>query len=270
MTSRRPRTHLSPSRRVRLLVVSAPAVLTLVVGCTPSDSSADQEQAQDPSLPLALIYNGPQGCDDCAPTIAKVLQNAPHPFRTKYVGPGTGTDLDADTLATASLYVQPGGGQDLESSFDDLEGVSDDLREWVRNGGSYLGLCFGGYLAGKDPGFDLLPAEVRGYTDTDGATVHDDRDTVIDVTYRGQKRHMYFQDGPAFTVAPNSPGVDVLATYSNETAAVLVPPFGKGKVGVSGPHPEADQDWYDNAGIDNPDGVRPDIANDLIETTIRR
>jgi hypothetical protein len=50
----------------------------------------------------------------------------------------------------------------------------------------------------------------------------------------------------------------------------MVAPYGKGMVGVSGPHPEADQSWYDNADLVNPDGIRPDIAYDLVETTTRR
>lgn len=99
--------------------------------------------------------------------------------------------------------------------------------------------------------------------------MHDERDAIVDVTYRGPNRHMYFQDGPAFTVDPDT-DANVLATYSNGYAAVMVAPYGKGMVGVSGPHPEADQSWYDNADLVNPDGIRPDIAYDLVETTTRR
>lgn len=238
-------------------------MLATVLGCTPRTESPDRQ------LPLALIYNGPQGCNDCAPTIATLLQNAPRPFRTRYVGPGTGNPLTAELLATASLYVQPGGGQDLESSWADLSGSADDLRAWIRDGGSYLGLCFGAYLAGTDPGFDLLSTPVQGYTDTPGASVTDERDAVIDVTYRGHERHMYFQDGPAFAVEPPT-DANVLATYSNGYAAVMVVPYGKGMVGISGPHPEADQSWYENAELVNPDGIQPDIAYDLIEKTTRR
>jgi hypothetical protein len=70
---------------------------------------------------------------------------------------------------------------------------------------------------------------------------------------------MYFQDGPAFAVGPDT-DANVLATYSNGYAAVMVVPYGKGMVGVSGPHPEADQSWCDNADLVNPDGIRPDMC----------
>lgn len=218
--------------------------------------------------PLALVYNGPQGCDDCAPTIATVLQNSPRNYRVEYVGPGTGTELTAATLARAELYVQPGGGSDLEGTWSDLEPSADDLREWVRHGGSYLGLCFGAYLAGSNPGLDLLPGDAYGWAGSKGSTVPDDRDTVIPVTWRGEARHMYFQDGPGFTLNASADAT-VLATYPDGTPAVLVTGYGKGRVGVAGPHPEADRSWYTEKGLSNPDGYSSDLAMDLITTTTR-
>ncbi|WP_240498141.1 hypothetical protein [Williamsia sp. 1135] len=68
---------------------------------------------------------------------------------------------------------------------------------------------------------------------------------------------------------PNS-NAEVLATYPNGIAAVMVAPYGQGKVGVSGPHPEADQSWYDEADLENPDRIRTDIAYELIEKTTGR
>lgn len=217
--------------------------------------------------PLALIYNGPQGCDDCAPTIASVLRKAKRPFRVAYVGPGTGRELNADILRQATLYVQPGGGSDLETTWNDLEPAADDLRAWVKAGGSYLGLCFGAYLAGSNPGLGLLPGDTFGWAGSEGSTVPDDRDTVIPVTWRGSERHMYFQDGPGFRLK-KSADATVLATYPNGVPAALVATYGKGRVGVSGPHPEATRTWYENADLENPDGYRLDLAHDLIEATV--
>jgi len=61
----------------------------------------------------------------------------------------------------------------------------------------------------------------------------------------------------------------VIATYDTGTAAALVADYGAGRVGVVGPHPEADHSWYDDAGLTNPDGVHPDLGHDLIESTVR-
>ncbi|MFE1932196.1 BPL-N domain-containing protein [Streptomyces sp. NPDC059474] len=249
--------------RRRLLLGVLPAAAALA-GC--GRSSADERSDQPP---LALVYRGPQGCPDCAPTIATLLRQAPQPFRVRYVGPGTRVPLTAEALADAQLYVQPGGGSDLDGAWRDLRGSAKMMRDWVREGGSYLGLCFGAYLAGRNPGFDLLPGDTDGYIDLPDTTVHDQRDTVVPVKWRGKQRHMYFQDGPAFLL-DKAADADVLATYPNGAAAVVVAPYGKGRVGVSGPHPEADRSWYENAGLKNPDGVRPDLAHELIDRTVGR
>ncbi|MFE0020962.1 BPL-N domain-containing protein [Amycolatopsis sp. NPDC059021] len=263
MRGREPGTDDRPSvvDRRRLLFGILPAAALLAAGCARSEA---EERSVEP--PLALVYSGPQGCPDCAPTIAALLRRAPKPFRVEYVGPGTGTPLTATALAGADLYVQPGGGADLDGTWRHLRDSAGVIRDWVRDGGSYLGLCFGAYLAGREPGFDLLPGDTRGYTSTPGASVPDGRDTVVEVGWRGKPRHMYFQDGPAF-VLDKGADATVLATYPNGTAAVVVAPYGKGRVGVSGPHPEADASWYAEKGLSNPDGVHFDLAYELIEAT---
>ncbi|MEV0266928.1 BPL-N domain-containing protein [Streptomyces sp. NPDC050617] len=252
-----------PTRRPLVFIAALVSAALLVAGCA---SSSSAEARQPDERPLAVIYDGPQGCDDCAPAVAKVLREAPQGYRIKFVK----APLKASDLAGAKLYVQPGGGADLERTWQDLKGSADVLRTWVREGGSYLGLCFGAYLAGRDPGFGLLPGDAGGYTDSRGAVVDDDRDTVLKVAWRGKPRHMYFQDGPVFYFdrGADAKGVEVLATYpGNNLPAVAVARYGKGRVGVSGPHPEADASWYERAGLNNPDGVRPDLAYDLIKAT---
>ncbi|WP_245193111.1 BPL-N domain-containing protein [Amycolatopsis alba] len=266
MSGTDPKIIPSPSglSRRRVLLGALPVAALLAVGCGRQALGDEVGRKR-----LALVYNGPQGCTECAPTVAALLRKAPQPFDVKYVGPGTGIPLTAATLAEAQLYVQPGGGADLERTWRDLRGSAQVVRDWVQAGGSYLGLCFGGYLAGSDPGFGLLPGDSYGYAGSPGSTVPDDRDTVLEVTWRGESRHMYFQDGPAFRLNGGADAT-VLATYDNGAAAVVVAPYGKGRVGVSGPHPEADESWYEDAGLTNPDGVRFDLAHELIDTTIGR
>jgi hypothetical protein len=49
---------------------------------------------------------------------------------------------------------------------------------------------------------------------------------------------------------------------------VLVTKYGEGKVGVSGPHPEADYSWYEDEGLENPDGYSTDMIYELITATM--
>lgn len=78
---------------------------------------------------------------------------------------------------------------------------------------------------------------------------------------------MYFQDGPEIRLRPGA-AATVLATYGSGAPAAVVCDYGKGRVGVVGPHPEADQSWYTGAGVPNHDGVHPELGYDLIETTV--
>jgi glutamine amidotransferase-like uncharacterized protein len=77
---------------------------------------------------------------------------------------------------------------------------------------------------------------------------------------------MYFQDGPYFIVRRGASNVRVLATYTNGKVAALVAPYGKGKVGVSGPHPEATASWYAAYHLIDHDGHGADLGHDLIDT----
>ena len=61
----------------------------------------------------------------------------------------------------------------------------------------------------------------------------------------------------------------VLATYTNGTIAALVASYGKGKVGVSGPHPEATAAWYRAYNLANSDGMDADLGYDLIDTLMQ-
>jgi glutamine amidotransferase-like uncharacterized protein len=224
--------------------------------------------ANSVNRPTALVYRGPAGCEGCSEPVAVLLQTAPSPFDVVYCGPDESVELSAQTLSSALLYVQPGGGDDLELAWSHMRRHAGDIRAWVRGGGHYLGICMGGYLAGFDPGIGLLPGDSAEYITAPGATVRTDGDAMVTVSWRGQSRHLYFQDGPYFTLSRNS-GAVVLATYSNGLAAAVVARYGKGSVGVCGPHPEAPSSWYSESGLTNPDGVRLDLGYDLVEATIK-
>lgn len=222
--------------------------------------------------PVALVYRGPAASPGCPEAVAALLESAPSPLRAVYVGPDEDLDVTPESLAGAAVYAQPGGGT-LTAAWRHTRTYAPALREWVAGGGTYLGFCLGAYLAGNDPGYDLLPGQVRQYIATDGATVSDTDETVVEVAWRGARRHMYFQDGSVFSVPRDdwaaADGM-VLARYPNETVAAAVTPYGAGRVGVVGPHPEADESWYRGTRLSNPDGIRFDLGYDLIATATAR
>jgi glutamine amidotransferase-like uncharacterized protein len=217
------------------------------------------------SRPLALVYRGPAGCPGCSEAVAELLHNSQWAFDVQYVGPNERLMLSAATLQAATLYVQPGGDGELSQAYQQLKKHASAIRSYVASGGLYLGICMGGYLAGRTPGFQLLPGDTDQFIASRGANVKTQADTIVKVHWRRQLRSMYFQDGPVFLLDRGATNVTVLARYTNGKIAVLVAPYGKGMVGVSGPHPEATAAWYEASHLVNPEGINADIGHDIID-----
>lgn len=222
--------------------------------------------------PLALVYRGPASSQGIPADTATFLRTCLQHFRVEFCGPHRNDlPINAATLARASLYVQPGGGDDFVGAWRSVKSYAGALREYVLGGGRYLGICMGGYLAGSGPGFNLVPGNCDDYTSTRGAEVHDARNAVITVRWptvgRRTSRKVFYQDGPYFWLHR---GVEarVLARYTNGRIAAMVVPYGDGTVGVSGPHPEANRSWYELAGLRYP-GSTYDLGHELVDTVMR-
>ncbi len=200
--------------------------------------------------PVALVYRGPASLPGCPEAVAELLGASAHGFDVRYVGPDEELPVSAKTLSTADVYAQPGGGT-LSHGYRKLRQHRSEIRGFVRSGGRYLGFCLGGYLAGATPGFGLLPGDTDQYIASSRATVDSDDNALVRVSWRGRQRTLFFQDGPYFWLRSGADAT-VLATYPNGTIAAVVAGFGKGRVGVVGPHPEATDDWFTDAGLTKP------------------
>ncbi|MEV1330374.1 BPL-N domain-containing protein [Micromonospora costi] len=217
--------------------------------------------------PVALVYRGPATLPGCPEAVAALLKSSRWGFDVRYVGPDEDLPLNRRTLAEAALYAQPGGGS-LKRGYRHLKDHRHEIRQFVYTGGRYLGICLGGYLAGATPGFALLPGDTDQYVASAGATIASQNNTTVRVSWRSRRRTLFFQDGPYFWLEPNAEA-DILATYLNGTIAAMVTRFGAGRVGVVGPHPEATDDWYIDAGLPTADRLGADCGRDLIDTVMR-
>jgi glutamine amidotransferase-like uncharacterized protein len=216
----------------------------------------------------ALVYRGPATLPGCSEAMAALLATSRWGFDVRYVGPEEELKLTARVLATASLYVQPGGGT-LRKGYRHMKSHKSDIQEYVHAGGRYLGICLGGYLAGATPGFELLPGDTDRYVSSPGAEVATTKGTIVAVHWGTGTRHMYFEDGPYFWLHDGSEAT-VLATYPNGKIAALSAAYGSGCVAVVGPHPEADRSWYADFRLTNPDGIQFDLGHDLIDRAMTR
>jgi glutamine amidotransferase-like uncharacterized protein len=218
---------------------------------------------------LALVYRGPASTPGCPEAVSEALARSRWDLQVRYVGPKEPLQMGPEALSGAVLYAQPGGGG-LSRAWRKMDRHAAAIRTFVRSGGGYLGFCLGGYLAGETPGFGLLPGDADRWISSRRASVDHPGDAVLMVTWDGVRRYIYAQDPPWFDLDPRRGAADVLATYGNGLPAAVVAPYGRGTVGVVGPHPEATPDWFSDVGLAVPADVRADLTQDLVDRVMTR
>ncbi len=219
-----------------------------------------------PTVAVA-VYRGPAGCDDCSETVRTAIEHLDPRYRVDFIGPQEAIDITPATLHRYALYVQPGGGQDIPAALNSLgDARATALRDYVANGGRYLGLCMGAYLADAN-NLALIPEELDSEVGRPGFPVTTIDDTAVAVRWAGHDDHVFYQDGP-YLPPSHAPGFHALATYANGDIAAARYAFGQGVVALSGPHPEADASWFDQADI--PRTARPQTAlfKNLLDETL--
>ena len=161
-------------------------------------------------------------------------------------------------LREFDALVMPGGSGSLQSKKLEERG-RDEVQEFVRNGGGYIGICAGSYLASShyDWSLDLINARVwdRAHWARGQGTV------ALGITSSGRsvlktdaaEVDVYYGQGPLLVPDndPDLPGYEVLARYDSEvsekgaqpgamagTHAIIRSLFGEGRVICFSPHPE--------------------------------
>lgn len=205
---------------------------------------AAEPEGADGEERYALIYSGPSAGDGCAEAVAAVARQAGLPVR--YV-----EDLDKipDLLERAVVLVIGGTTGDLEKfrrSF--TPHTERAIKSYLRDGGRYWGICGGAYVAATQFGgndgpvkaLKLIPAVARDYGDGEAK--------LETVRWRGKKCELYLQGSPKFAITDREAAVEIIARFEDDSIAALQCAYGKGKVAVSGPHPEAKESWltHDN------------------------
>jgi len=190
--------------------------------------------------PYALIYNGPTADQASTEAISSVVQQLG--LTVRYIA-----NLDdlPTQLGDARVFIIGGTDDDVEPLLQRFTpALRTTLKTYLRQGGRYLGICGGAYLASLGwpeedrfvEGLALVPAQSDGYDQDFEAKIYP-------VTWLGETRQMYYQAGPSFALAKSPETVARLAYFEDRQLAALISTFGAGKVAVSGPHPEAPDSW---------------------------
>lgn len=207
-----------------------------------------------------LVYRDRGVCaENCAEAIGVLAEQKLG--SVKYV---KASQITAQNLKNAKLWIQPGGDA-IEMSETVTPAQKELLRDFVRNGGTYLGICAGAFFAdhyaddfNKVQGLGFIPGVSKDFLPGQPD------DTVLKIFWGLNPRFMYFQAGATFEFDASRP-VQTLARYLDGRPAIAQFRYGKGIVLLSGPHPEAPSEWLAATGLNDPDGEDFDIAFDLLD-----
>jgi len=225
---------------------------------SPLTSLAHAQNKGSYSIP-AVVYAGPgaceEGCAQAAQNLVGQFGLSSHLINTASIVPSLFKNLQ--------LWVQPGGDAVQVAQTMTAYQMS-LLRNWIYRGGKYIGFCAGAFFADTTVddndsimGLGLLPGITEDYSKNKVPMI-------MPIFWQGRFRSLFFQDGPAFHLQPLST-TRVLAYYPNGAPSIIAFPFGKGRVILTAPHPEAPPAWFTESGLQDPDGPDMDIGVDLLK-----
>ena len=147
-------------------------------------------------------------------------------------------ELEDDFFDDVQMIAVPGGFGDSDS-YDRLFNYNAyRVKEFVKNGGHYLGICMGAYWAGKHYLNILGDVEVEQYIKRPNTDTRRPHAKNMPIIWNGVDDSMFFYDGCAF-----GPGqYDIVAKYMNDDPMAII----KGRIGLIGCHPESQLHWYES------------------------
>jgi len=219
-------------------------------------------KARNPNAPV-LVYTGTGTSPNDVTAILNLLARNAIAHDT-----ASSDELDAmdpAALRQRRLIIVPGGNF-IEMGAVLTPATTAKVRAAVHDGVHYLGICAGGFLAGRingHPSFDLTNGVQFGFY---AASRQGIRKTVVPIVWPGHATlEHYWEDGPQLTGwgAP-------VATYPDGTPAVVEGEVGKGWVVLAGVHPEAPEDWRTGMTFRTPVSEDQAFAVTLIRAALDR
>ncbi|GAT35328.1 cyanophycinase [Terrimicrobium sacchariphilum] len=220
-----------------------------------SEQAGDQgTTAKDPGTVRVAIY-ADEGSPKAPDLIEGCLGTLPEKFHLERV---TADQIRQGVLSNFDVIAQGGGRASLQA-----EALGDDgkekIREFLRKGGGYVGICAGAYLAASDRPYYLRIVNARVVDREHWARGGGD----VQIRFTDEGKTELRQETPVVQIRYNQgpllardsqadlPSYTELAVYETEiakkgapegvmkgTSAMISAPFGNGRVFLSSPHPE--------------------------------
>jgi len=148
-------------------------------------------------------------------------------------------DLEDDFFDDVDCVCFPGGLGNA-SSFEYLTAEHQTrIKQYLEQGGKYLGICMGAYWAGSEY-FNILDnVDAVQYITRPGTDTRRPHAKSLPVTWNGESHKMFFYDGCALI---GNGKYQTVATYTNGDAMAII----QNNVGLIGCHPESESHWYNS------------------------
>jgi len=183
-----------------------------------------------------LLYTGTGVSPNDVAAIENILDN-----QHLYYSVASVTELNAMSplqFLRYRLLIIPGG--DFMSMGKSLKkGTADNIRQAVKHGLNYLGICAGAFLASSSTyynGFNLTSGVTFGFYAAESQGLR--KAAVVVISPGSPALEQYWEDGPQL-----SGWGAVIAQYPDRTPAVAEGKCGSGFVLLAGIHAEAPADW---------------------------
>ena len=222
-----------------------------------------------PTANKALIFNGTGTSQSDTDSLKNILSS--HGLAYRVVSSAELELMGIDELEQYRLIVWPGGDSNVMTKY--LSGSTrNKIREAVvTRGVHYIGFCAGAWMAvgpapklGASPywGLSIVNGDyLKQYFPNGQSPIA----TMVWTRFaNGDARDLVWWGGPYL---PSDAGT-VAAKYPDGSSAIYQGSAGNGFVILSGPHPEAPQDWRDATNLIDADGLDYDLAWNLIESAL--
>ena len=148
--------------------------------------------------------------------------------------------LEEDFFDDVKLVIFPGGFGNSDS-FDYLLKLNGDrIKQFVSDGGKYLGICMGAYWAGSYY-FNMLDScDAVQYYKRPTADTRRPHTKNISIVWNGQPDKMFYNDGCA--LIGDTTKFETIATYANGDPMAII----QNNLGLIGCHPESELYWYES------------------------
>lgn len=149
-------------------------------------------------------------------------------------------EVEAGFFDDVDLICVPGGIGDSDSFDYLMKENGNQIKNFVKRGGKYLGICMGAYWADSYY-FNILDSiRVKQYIKQPNTCTRRPHAKLLTTIWNNKEEKLYFYDGCAMVGDHNK--FQIIATYLNGDPMAVI----QGNIGLIGCHPEAEDHWFNS------------------------